>query len=169
MAILKLLIFFGVVEVVYNTLIQWAVFFPINRFLSEIYKENFDKIIFPIRLFNQYLHISICALALLKLMNTTNTVGKIFLVIISLLLIIVTRFFCLINRPRDAKADRKFELAYEYEKNMPVDLIIFAGSSIFFIVLLFFPFLGTNMIVNFVYKIILLVFELPLINWIVGA
>lgn len=166
MGIFQFLIFLGIINIVFGFVWKWVFVLP-SAILFTLIK--LDRAMLLIKAFGAYLLVSLTALAtLLALQNAESGWQLLFFPIVGAFVLLMGFASNAYEQRKQARMDYDYHLMSQIERDSWFDLVLMFGSLILFVLILFIPTISVNPLNEWLFKVIMWAYELPVIGWLIG-
>jgi hypothetical protein len=166
MATFQFLIFLGIINIVFGFVWKWVFALPSAILFTAI---KFDRGMLFVKAFGAYLLISLTSLAtLLALQDTDSGWQLLFFPIVGAFVLFMGFASNAYEQRKQARMSYDYHLMAQIERDSWFDLVLMFGSLVLFVLILFIPTISANPLNEWLFDVILWVYELPVVGWLIG-
>jgi hypothetical protein len=145
---------------------KWVFALPSAILFTAI---KFDRGMLFVKAFGAYLLISLTSLAtLLALQDTDSGWQLLFFPIVGAFVLFMGFASNAYEQRKQARMSYDYHLMAQIERDSWFDLVLMFGSLVLFVLILFIPTISANPLNEWLFDVILWVYELPVVGWLIG-
>lgn len=162
MNILAYIVYLGILNIVFGFVWKWVFVLPCV-FLCALLRIN--KVMYFVKGFGVYLLVSLTALLTL---GTIHDNPGIFSVIFYPLLGTFILYMGVAQDTYEGQKQAYMTADYELLENLKYDCLFIIGAPVLFVVMLFVPVIGYNLLTVWLMSVVAWAYNLPIIGWLLG-
>lgn len=167
MDFLYFIFYLGIIHIVFHFLWKWVFVLPLSIVFAVLKYDHYGSRF--MRIFGVYLMVSLTALFTLSFINENpNWFSIILYPFVGALIIFMGLANAEYQARKEAYQTGDFELIRLLERDANFKAIVLLGSVVFYIFVLFFPFISQNALIYILYRAIEWIYNIPVIGWLIA-